>query len=224
MTDSPTKRPPSAAHGRASGSIDSIARGPAPLGPAWPCRESRKTTYERAVCLREAKNVRAVAHLWAMCSSFQFFIELAQVFTLVTPSRFAQLPVQSCPPCARYKAVKREGRGAVSRTHYIVTKVDGPEAAGNDALASVVTHTDPSHRQSRRDAIRFRDRWARWQSSVRVAASRAMQSPQPSRSVTFSGTSTSSDIVVASAKAYLSAINRMIGYEQQNALLQGRKR
>ena len=44
------------------------------------------------------------------------------------------------------------------------------------------------------------------------------------KSVTFSGTSTSSDIVVASAKAYLSAINRMIGYEQQNALLQGRQR
>ena len=114
---------------------------------------------------------------------------------------------------------------SVSLTHYIVTKIEGgsgPEAAGNDALASVVTQ------------IQAIDNRAEMPSDFpgsmgtmavkRESGGVTSDAKSTAKSVTFSGTSTSSDIVVASAKAYLSAINRMIGYEQQNALLQGRKR
>lgn len=70
----------------------------------------------------------------------------------------------------------------------------GPDAPGNDALASVVTHIKTGGAADPDASI--------------VPGRGTTGLGGMSSDITFTGTGTSTDIVVASARAYISAINR----------------
>ena len=99
------------------------------------------------------------------------------------------------PVDATFRAMLAIVDKPVSLTHYVVTKIEGgsgPEHEGNDALASVVVSIEKGGTYGRGRP-------------VDVPGATSARQPQ------YSGTGTSTDIVVASARAYLGAINRMVG-------------
>ena len=110
------------------------------------------------------------------------------------------------PVDASFRAMLAIVDRPVSLTHYVVTKIEGgsgPDAPGNDALASVVTHIKtgaPSDAKiSSQDGPQL-DKAGSGLGGVKG-------------DITFTGTGTSTDIIVASARAYISAINRAIAHQ-----------
>lgn len=124
------------------------------------------------------------------------------------------------PVDAAFKAILKLVDRPVRLTNYVVTKIEGgsgPEHAGNDALASVVTHIKnvavadqgalpsdfPGHQGT----------------TVREGASGnelGVVKSNLAGNVTYTGIGTSTDIIVASARSYIAAINRMTSHEKQN--------
>ena len=110
------------------------------------------------------------------------------------------------PVDAAFKAILEIIDHPVQLTKYVVTKIEGgsgPDAPGNDALASVVTHIKtgaPSDAKiSSQDGPQL-DKAGSGLGGVKG-------------DITFTGTGTSTDIIVASARAYISAINRAIAHQ-----------
>ena len=115
------------------------------------------------------------------------------------------------PVDATFKAILAVVDRRVSLSHYVVTKIEGgsgPDHAGNDALASVVTQIQPTESQ-----VNLPSDFPGSLGTTAYPVGEGVSSA--AKAVTYSGKSTSTDIVVASAHAYLSAINRMLGHEQQ---------
>ena len=101
------------------------------------------------------------------------------------------------PVDASFRAMLAIVDRPVSLTHYVVTKIEGgsgPEQAGNDALASVVVSIEKGG-----GGVTPRD-YPGSTSSIKTQ---------------YSGTGTSTDIVIASARAYLAAINRLVDKERR---------
>jgi len=109
----------------------------------------------------------------------------------VTTAAFGVGPVD-----ATFRAMLSIVDRPVSLAHYVVTKIEGgsgPEHEGNDALASVVVSIEKGGGCG---------------ATIDVPGATSARAPQ------YAGTGTSTDIVVASARAYLGAINRMIAAEE----------
>eukprot|EP00965_Chrysotila_dentata_P089243 2946903-Pleurochrysis_carterae.AAC.1 len=115
------------------------------------------------------------------------------------------------PVDATFKAILRIVNRPVKLSQYSVTKISGgTNAPGNDALASIVLQITsdssfeevPADFPAKSSGIYFAEG-----NELGVVKSAANATP------TFSGTGSSTDIIVASAKAYLGAINRMIDAE-----------
>ena len=110
---------------------------------------------------------------------------------------------------ATFKAIIQLIEQPVQLTKYVVTKIEGgsgPDAPGNDALASVVTHIKTGE---------FADPSASVQpgsgdSSAPTRGSGGLGGI--SSEITHTGTGTSTDIIVASARAYVAAINRAMAH------------
>jgi len=112
------------------------------------------------------------------------------------------------PVDATFKAISRMVKRPASLTHYNITKIHGGTVGtGNDSLASVVLriqgeeeapvlpHDFPGHQ-----GATFRES----QLSDDFVKSKVGSTP------TYNGNGTSTDVIVASARAYLDAMNRMI--------------
>ena len=122
------------------------------------------------------------------------------------------------PVDATYKAILAIVDRPVALSHYLVNKIEGgsgPEQAGNDALASVVVEVVPIGASG--DGAQTTGAMpSDFPGSMGVTAYKAQDGGTTSRGrcKSYSGTGTSTDIVVASARAYVSAINRMLGATQ----------
>jgi len=122
------------------------------------------------------------------------------------------------PVDATFKAISRMVKRPASLTHYNITKIHGGTVGtGNDSLASVVLriqgeeeapvlpHDFPGHqgatfRRNGNVTATFRES----QLSDDFVKSKVGSTP------TYNGNGTSTDVIVASARAYLDAMNRMI--------------
>ena len=101
-------------------------------------------------------------------------------------------------------------RTQVSLTHYIVTKIEGgsgPEHAGNDALASVAVEVQKMGEGED----------AKLPSDFPGSSGLTFEDDgEVKRRVkSYSGTATSTDIVIASARAYIAALNRLLASEHE---------
>jgi len=127
------------------------------------------------------------------------------------------------PVDAVFKAILKLVGRPVQLTQYVVTKIEGgsgPDEPGNDALASVVTHIKagqvgsedgnapllPSDFPGHQGVTVRSDPSGNELGIVKNAASGG---------ITFTGIGTSTDIIVASARAYVAAINRMAAHEDR---------
>ena len=119
------------------------------------------------------------------------------------------------PVDATYKAILAIVDRPVSLQRYNITKIEGgsgPEQSGNDALASVAVEVreisggDDGSQKTPTDYP--------GSMGITVEADGAVKRKE-GRSITYSGTSTSTDIVVASARAYVAALNRLISREKK---------
>lgn len=124
------------------------------------------------------------------------------------------------PVDATFKAILQLVERPIMLTQYSVTKVEGgsgPEAAGNDALASVVAHIKEAGATDTKDALPS-DFPGHQGVTVRgggVESGHEFRTTGSISGITYTGLGTSTDIVVASARAYLGAINRMLAREQE---------
>jgi len=125
------------------------------------------------------------------------------------------------PVDATFKAILKLIGRPITLTQYQVTKIEGgsgPDAPGNDALASVVTQikaAKPIEEASVELPADFPGHMG--------ATVRPLMSPEgnelgivktaSSGGITYTGIGHSTDIIVASARAYISAINRMVDHE-----------
>ena len=117
------------------------------------------------------------------------------------------------PVDATFKALSTITGREVSLLEYVVTKIEGGSGTdqdGNDALASVMTRIAP-----RGDAREALPSDFPGSSGTTVFDDGDGGIKRVAKPIMFTGTATSTDIVVASARAYLSAINRMIAREEQ---------
>ena len=119
------------------------------------------------------------------------------------------------PVDATFRAMLSIVGRPVSLTHYVVTKIEGgsgPEHAGNDALASVVVSIEKGGAALPESGSTLP---LDFPGSTGVTVYETEDGVRRSvKAVQYSGTGTSTDIVVASARAYLGAINRLIAAEQ----------
>ena len=114
------------------------------------------------------------------------------------------------PVDATFRAMLSIVGRPVSLTHYVVTKIEGgsgPDAPGNDALASVVTHIKTGGGEASSG-----ERPASEPSGNELGVT---SRGAGSSGITFTGVGTSTDIIVASARAYIAAINRAIAHEDK---------
>jgi len=125
------------------------------------------------------------------------------------------------PVDATFKAILKLVGRPVTLTQYQVTGISGgsgPDAPGNDALASVVTQIkSPS---SAVDAAELpSDFPGHMGATVRpVGVGNELGVVKgTSAGITYTGIGASTDIIVASARAYISAINRLIDHESREA-------
>jgi len=126
------------------------------------------------------------------------------------------------PVDATFKAILQVIDMPIMLTKYQVTKIEGgsgPDSPGNDALASVVAQIQsiapsdgaampadfPGHHGATVREVRGPE--GNELGIVKTAGKNA---------ITYTGIGTSTDIIVASARAYVAAINRMIDHEAQN--------
>jgi len=110
------------------------------------------------------------------------------------------------PVDATFKAILKVIKRPIQLTQYSVTGIDGgTDAPGNDALASIVLHirdAESTAEELPRDFPGDQGAIYREGSGLSVV--------KPKKSILYTGHGTSTDIIVASARAYLTAINRMI--------------
>ena len=121
---------------------------------------------------------------------------------------FMEASIGVGPVDATFKAIQQIVNRPVQLTNYTVTKIEGgsgPDAPGNDALASVVTHIKTGSEGAAAQASPSAPSGNELGVNKRGSAS----------GITYTGVGTSTDIIVASARAYLSAINRAIAYEDK---------
>jgi 2-isopropylmalate synthase len=112
------------------------------------------------------------------------------------------------PVDATFRAILKVINQPVQLTNYNVTKIEGgsgPDSPGNDALASVVTHIKAA--QSEDVEVLPSDFPGHQGTTVREGGATTVG--KSSRGITYTGIGTSTDIIVASARAYVAAINRM---------------
>jgi len=101
----------------------------------------------------------------------------------------------------------------------VVTKIEGgsgPDAPGNDALASVVTHIKSATVEQGATGTEALPSDFPGHQGVTVRptpSGNELGMVKGGKSITYSGTGTSTDIIVASARAYVAAINRMVAHE-----------
>ena len=122
------------------------------------------------------------------------------------------------PVDATFRAMLSIVGRPVSLKNYVVTKIEGgsgPEHAGNDALASVnVSIAKGTGEASAGGAAGEQTLPADFPGSTGVTVYETEDGVRRSmKAVQYSGTGTSTDIVVASARAYIGAINRLIASE-----------
>lgn len=126
------------------------------------------------------------------------------------------------PIDATFKAILSILDRPVQLTQYSVSKIEGgsgPGHAGNDALASVVTHIQPSS-GDKLDMVPEMPADYPGHQGVRV-----LEDPTGfvgvvktnAKAATYTGTGTSTDIIVASARAYITALNRMLDADSKRA-------
>tara|TARA_B110001452_G_scaffold266668_1_gene274158 strand:+ start:287 stop:2071 length:1785 start_codon:yes stop_codon:yes gene_type:complete len=118
------------------------------------------------------------------------------------------------PVDATFKAIGRISKRPVTLTSYTITKIHGgsdEKLSGNDALASVTLHIQE---RGGEDVPDVPDDFPGHHGAVFRDASTGSDDHLPKKSKpgarAYSGNGTSTDIIVASAKAYLDALNRMI--------------
>ena len=122
------------------------------------------------------------------------------------------------PVDATFKAIQQIVNRPVQLTNYTVTKIEGgsgPDAPGNDALASVVTHIRAADASDGGAALPA-DFPGHQGVTVRPGAegdANELGRVKGTSGITYTGMGTSTDIIVASARAYLAAINRMAAHE-----------
>ena len=107
----------------------------------------------------------------------------------------------------------------IKLTNYVVTKIEGgsgPDQAGNDALASVVTHIKGIGEAAEEATPLPSDFPGHQGTTVREGASGNELGvvKAANRDVTYTGIGTSTDIIVASARSYIAAINRMASHQK----------
>jgi len=122
------------------------------------------------------------------------------------------------PVDATFKAITRISGAAVVLNHYNISKIHGGDsnAPGNDALASVVLHiTERATEPAGPGAAEAVDDMGVALSSIN---DHMPTKRKPGGKTVYSGNGTSTDIVVASAKAYLDALNRMVDAQKKNAV------
>jgi len=123
------------------------------------------------------------------------------------------------PVDATFKAILKLIGRPITLTQYQVTKIEGgsgPDAPGNDALASVVTQIKAA--KAREDANVELPADFPGHQGARVLMSPAgnelgIVKTASTGGITYTGIGHSTDIIVASARAYISAINRMVDHE-----------
>ena len=114
------------------------------------------------------------------------------------------------PVDATFKAILRIIDRPVQLTQYTVTKIHGgTDSPGNDALASIVLHIQSPNAAQQERPKDFPSK----SSGIYFADGRSLGVLTQEKQNTYTGTGTSTDIIVASARAYLFAINRMIDAE-----------
>lgn len=108
------------------------------------------------------------------------------------------------PVDATFKAILRVIKRPIQLTQYSVTGIEGgTDAPGNDALASIVLHIrEPTSEQEQLP----HDFPGHQGATFREGSGFGTQM----KAVTYTGNGTSTDIIVASARAYLTAINRLL--------------
>ena len=124
------------------------------------------------------------------------------------------------PIDATFKAILKVLQRPITLTSYQVTKIEGgsgPDAPGNDALASVVTQIKSS--QGSQASSELPSDFP----GHHGATVREVHGPEGNElgivktaaagGITYTGIGTSTDIIVASARSYIAAINRMIDHE-----------
>jgi len=103
-------------------------------------------------------------------------------------------------------------------TSYSVTKIEGgsgPDTPGNDALASVVTQVQLGDCASSELQNPADFPGSQGVTVYKTSSGEKMASPGGARRITYTGNGTSTDIIVASARAYISSINRMLDSERR---------
>jgi len=121
------------------------------------------------------------------------------------------------PVDATYKAIMRILNERVTLTQYRITKIHGgtnERSGGNDALASVVVNIQ---RERGDDEAQAPDASLSTEGQLAARMSHDLAQSRQGRDATYTGTGTSTDIITASAKAYIQAINRMLHAEQKQA-------
>ena len=111
------------------------------------------------------------------------------------------------PVDATFKAILKVIKRPIQLTQYSVTGIEGgsgPDAPGNDALASIVLHIkEPEVGEGETLPADFPGhQGATYREGSSLGATK--------KAVTYTGNGTSTDIIVASARAYLTAINRLL--------------
>jgi len=122
------------------------------------------------------------------------------------------------PVDATFKAILELVQQPIKLTNYVVTKIEGgsgPEQAGNDALASVVTHIKGIGDAAAEASPLPSDFPGHQGTTVREGPSGNELGVNKGRNVTYTGIGTSTDIIVASARSYIAAINRMASHQKQ---------
>jgi 2-isopropylmalate synthase len=125
------------------------------------------------------------------------------------------------PVDATFKAILKLIDRPLTLTQYQVTKIEGgsgPDAPGNDALASVVTQIKAAKAQEQASVELPADFPGHHGATVRPVVSPegnelGVVKTASTGGIAYTGIGHSTDIIVASARAYISAINRMVEHE-----------
>lgn len=118
------------------------------------------------------------------------------------------------PVDATFKAILKLIERPLILTQYQVTKIEGgsgPDAPGNDALASVITQIKAPSVDDTSTALP-----ADFPGHQGVQVRGNEFAPARTTGITYTGIGTSTDIIVASARAYIAAINRMVEHEAKH--------
>jgi len=122
------------------------------------------------------------------------------------------------PVDATFKAILKLIDRPITLVQYQVSKIEGgsgPDAPGNDALASVVTQIRPAKAEEASVELPA-DFPGHQGATVRVSAEGnelGVVKAASTGGITYTGIGHSTDIIVASARSYIAAINRMVDHE-----------